>query len=147
MSKNIEKYEIYKIMKVQLKKSLTSGFYYQAIFIEYAILEDRANSVLRHAHLNTENNKGEDLSISRKLNKLKSCKPFSDSSIRKKLPIEFIEEITAWKKQRDDLIHTLAKIKYDDESVRETALCGKELIDKFDNTVKRLNKILDNRYT
>lgn len=145
MSKNIEKFEIYKTMKVQLKKSITSGFYYQAIFIEYAILEDRVNSLLRHAGLNTENNKGEDLSISRKLNKLKSCKPFSDSKMRKRLPIDFIDEITSWKKQRDSLIHELAKIKYDDESVRETALRGKELIDKFDNTVKKINKILDNR--
>lgn len=142
MPKNIEKYEIYKTLKVQLKKSITSGFYYQAIFIEYAILEDRTNSLLRHAKLNTENNKGEDLSISRKLNKLKSCKPFTNSIIRKKLPIDFIEEIVSWKKQRDSLIHELAKIKYDDESVSEVALKGKVLIDKYDNTVKRLNKIL-----
>lgn len=142
MTKNIEKYEIYKTLKVQLKKSITSGFFYQAIFIEYAILEDRTNSLLKHAELNTENNKGEDLSISRKLNKLKSCKPFTNPNIRKKLPIDFIEEIVSWKKQRDSLIHELAKIKYDDESVSEVALKGKELINKYDNTVKRLNKIL-----
>ena len=40
-SKNTEKYETYKKMKADLSKSMKSGFYYEAIFIEYAIMEDR----------------------------------------------------------------------------------------------------------
>ena len=46
---NNDKYEAYKAMKVNLSKAMRSGFYYQAIFIEYAIIEDRTVSLLRHA--------------------------------------------------------------------------------------------------
>ena len=38
MSQNYEKYDIYKAMKISLKKSMSAGFYYEAIFIEYAII-------------------------------------------------------------------------------------------------------------
>lgn len=41
MTTNIEKYEAYKAMKSNLTKAMKAGFYYQAIFIEYAIIEDR----------------------------------------------------------------------------------------------------------
>lgn len=49
MEKNNEKYEAYKAMKMNLNKAMKSGFYYQAIFIEYAIIEDRCLSALKHA--------------------------------------------------------------------------------------------------
>ena len=56
--KNMEKYEVYKSMNENLSKAMRAGFYYQAIFIEYAIIEDRCSSVLRHAgvpyHSDTE---------------------------------------------------------------------------------------------
>ena len=45
MEPNYEKQEIYKSIKANLKKAMTSGFYYQAIFIEYAIVEDRCSYV------------------------------------------------------------------------------------------------------
>ncbi len=36
--KNMQKYEIYKTMHGKLKRALNAGFYYEAIFLEYAIL-------------------------------------------------------------------------------------------------------------
>ena len=46
-----EKYFNYKNNFDRLKASLEHQFYLEAIFIEYAILEDRTESVLHHAGL------------------------------------------------------------------------------------------------
>lgn len=48
--KNMEKYQAYKSMNENLSKAMRSEFYYQAIFIEYAIIEDRCTSAL-NAHV------------------------------------------------------------------------------------------------
>ena len=46
---NMQKYENYKEQMGRLKRALNSHFYLEAIFIEYAIMEDRLESGLRHA--------------------------------------------------------------------------------------------------
>lgn len=46
---NSQKHENYREQFVRLKKALSSGFYLEAIFIEYTIIEDRTESILRHA--------------------------------------------------------------------------------------------------
>ena len=49
LSDNLQKHENYREQFVRLKKALTSKFYLEAIFIEYSIIEDRTESILRHA--------------------------------------------------------------------------------------------------
>jgi hypothetical protein len=46
---NAQKHENYREQFVRLKKALLSKFYLEAIFIEYTIIEDRTESILRHA--------------------------------------------------------------------------------------------------
>ena len=46
---NMQKYANYKEQMGRLNKALTSRFFLEAIFIEYAIMEDRLESVLRHS--------------------------------------------------------------------------------------------------
>ena len=43
------KYENYREQCKRLKSALNSGFNLEAMFIEYAIMEDRTDSILRHA--------------------------------------------------------------------------------------------------
>ena len=43
------KYENYKEQMKRLKAAMANRFYLEAIFIEYAILEDRLESALRHS--------------------------------------------------------------------------------------------------
>ena len=43
---NVQKYETYKSMHGSLSKALKNEFYYEAIFIEYASLEERLTSAL-----------------------------------------------------------------------------------------------------
>ena len=51
----------------KLKKSVNNEFYYESIFIEYAILEDRTESLLRHAKLKTTDNEGKNYTLAKKL--------------------------------------------------------------------------------
>ena len=46
---NMQKYENYRVQIGRLKKALKEHFYLEAIFIEYAIMEDRLEAILRHA--------------------------------------------------------------------------------------------------
>ena len=68
MDARIRKFENYKHMKASLKRAMNEEFYYQAIFIEYAIIEDRTASVLRHAGVKSIDNRGWELKLSAKLN-------------------------------------------------------------------------------
>ena len=44
----------YADLMLKLKKSINNEFYYESIFIEYAIFEDRTESLLRHAKYKTK---------------------------------------------------------------------------------------------
>ena len=142
-SKNIEKYETYKKMKSDLSKSMKAGFYYEAIFIEYAIMEDRCLSVLKHSGVKYVDNRGWELKLSAKLNKLKSHSAFSNPYIRKRITLEMIGDIEIWKRDRDVLIHNLAKIPYDHEQVKQIAERGQLLTYLLDNKVRSVNRYCD----
>lgn len=49
ISSNQQKYENYREQMSRLSKAMKAEFYLEAIFIEYAIMEDRLESALRHA--------------------------------------------------------------------------------------------------
>ena len=142
---NSSKHNIYKAMKSNLSKAMKAGFYYQAIFIEYAIMEDRCSSVLRHADVKYHDSYGKEIKLSQKLNKLYSHSVFSDKYIRKRLPLTLIDEIRAWKKDRDGLIHDLANIPFDYQGVKTIAESGKEFVRKLENSVRSINTYLDKR--
>lgn len=48
-SDNLLKYGNYTEQMGQLRKAMGSGFYLEAICIEYNVIEDRTESILRHA--------------------------------------------------------------------------------------------------
>lgn len=75
---NTQKYETYKSIHESLSKALKYGFYYEAIFLEYAVVEDRLASVLKYAGIPYIDKNGQDVSISKKLNLIESRKELSD---------------------------------------------------------------------
>ena len=143
MDKNIEKYEAYKAMKTNLNKAMKSGFYYQAIFIEYAIIEDRCLSVLKHAGVKYLDSKGHEISLKEKLRKMKGNPAFLTDYVRKRITSELIDEIETWKTDRNQLVHALAKIPYNNDSIREVAERGQTLINTLDNKVRSANRFFD----
>lgn len=126
-------------MNENLSKAMRAEFYYQAIFIEYAIIEDRCSSVLRHAGVKYQDSKGHEIKLAQKLAKMRDNPAFHVPYVRQRITLELLEEITDWKRQRDQLIHALAKIPYDHESVKITAITGQELIRKLSSKVRSVN--------
>ena len=141
----MEKYEVYRSMNENLSKAMRAGFYYQAIFIEYAIIEDRCLSALRHAGVKYLDSKGHEIKLSQKLTKLCDNPAFHIPYIRQRITLELLEEITEWKRERDKLIHALAKIPYDHDSVQEIATRGQELVRVLSNKVKSVNNYYTKR--
>jgi hypothetical protein len=137
--KNMEKYQVYKTMNANLSKAMRSEFYYQAIFIEYAIIEDRCSSVLRHAGVPYLNKNGQDISISQKLRQMRENPAFHIPYVRQRISLELIGDLYTWKKERDALIHHMAKIPYDHESIKATAIAGQELVKMLSNKVRSVN--------
>ena len=141
--KNTEKYKVYKAMKSNLTKAMKAGFYYQAIFIEYAVIEDRCRSVLKHAGVKYLESNGTELKLSRKLNKMRSNSAFTNSFVRKRISLELIDSIETWKRDRDRLIHAMARIPYDHGSVKEIAERGLEIVNTLDSRVRSVNRYYD----
>ena len=143
---NIEKKEKYLNLMSRLKRATDNEYYYEAIFIEYAILEDRTESLLKHAGKKFQENNGNPFKISKKLNKLKSEKEFQTSYIRKHLTEELIEKIYEWKIQRDKLMHNIINLQYKNDEIKMLALNGECLVKKFNSKSQLVNKYLDNQY-
>jgi hypothetical protein len=138
-----EKYENYKVLKVKLKKALAAEFFYEAIFIEYAILEDRTESALIHAGVKHLNSKGNPAKLTDKINKMRSNPAFTQSYVRKRISFELLDDIIEWKRKRDTLIHALAKQSYDAGNLRDMANEGNELVKKLDNKARSTNRYFD----
>ena len=116
-----EKQTQYAILMNKLKKATYNEFYYEAIFIEYAIFEDRTESILKHANIDCINNKGYSLKLSEKLNKIKSRKEFQDEYIKKHITQELIDFL------------------------KNIALDGECLVKRFASKSQLVNKYLDKK--
>lgn len=134
--------------KVQLKKALQSGFYFEAIFIEYAIMEDRTESILRHAgSISLTNKQGRPLSLSQKVNKIRGCKPFEEKRIRRHLSLELLARLDEWREKRNELVHVLMKSQADYSELKPIAEAGKEIVRLLENAARQVNKYFDSRPT
>lgn len=141
---NVQKYEIYKSIHESLSKSLKYGFYYEAIFLEYAILEDRLAAVLKYAEIPYMDKNGHDVSISKKLNLIETRKELAEKFYKDRLTPELILECRTWIDMRNQLIHHMENLPYDNEQVQKVAVEGNELVRKVKNktasVVNRLKK-------
>ena len=128
----------------KLKKSVNNEFYYEAIFIEYAILEDRTESILKHANISTVDSSGLPLTLNAKLGKIQKSKFYRYPYVRKHLTIDLFNSIYNWKNNRNKLIHDLIKSDYSNEKIKNVALIGYDLIKKINNKSTLINKYNDN---
>ena len=142
--KNMGKYEIYKSMHKNLTKAMRNGFYYEAIFIEYAILEDRFAAVLKYAGLKCVDDKGRDFAITKKIGMIENRQCFDNKFVRDRLSLKLLGDARNWLKERNELIHHLATMPYDSEHVRKIAEDGNELVriisNKSRSVINRLKK-------
>ena len=84
---NVQKYENYREQFIRLDKALKAGFNLEAIFIEYAILEDRASSILRYENNSIKPRGNRPPSIDAKLRKIKAI-----AREKKSLPNKYFQD-------------------------------------------------------
>ena len=122
---NMQKYGNYKEQTGRLKKAMDNHFLLEALFIEYAIMEDRCESILRHSNaFNPERHK----TINGKLNRITELARYKKSLIRKYISDELIEEIKGWKEERNRLIHALMKQSLTSEELEQIAAQGQQIV-------------------
>lgn len=126
---NCLKHENYKEQNIRLSRALKNRFYLEAIFIEYSMLEDRTESILRY----TGNfPKGDDfVSINRKIHLIEKLIENKTALIRHYFGAELISSLKGWKEKRNAMIHALIKRNITTEDLENIALEGEFLAKKM----------------
>ena len=142
------KYENYREQFKRLNSALRSGFNLEAMFIEYAIMEDRTESILRHAdkwdaYLN--HRKGRNPTIDSKVRYIQKLAEQKNTLPNKYFSDDLLERILVWKEDRNRLIHALLKQQLGHNEVSELAAQGKLLVDELRKRAGNYNRAMDRR--
>ena len=142
---NQKKYNLYKKMLANLNASINNEFFLQAVFIEYAILEDRCNSIIRvllgEKPLESKSMQG--CGIDKKINKIKNYvhNNTKDAWIKKFLNDDLLDRVLSWKNQRNKMVHSLM-VQFDSEDIQtelmELAIAGRNIAKEFKNTAIKI---------
>ena len=147
-AENQLKYENYKEQIRRLNSALAHGFNLEAMFIEYAIMEDRTESILRHAdkwdaYMKKQN--GRDPTINSKVKYIQKLAAFQNDLLHRYFSDDLLDQILIWKDQRNRLIHALLKQQFEHNEVRELAAQGKQLVDELRKRAGNYNRAIDRR--
>lgn len=143
---NQQKYENYTEQLKRLNKALANGFNLEAMFIEYAIMEDRTESILRHADLwdaYMEKQKGRGPTINSKIKYIQSCARSDNKMLSKYFSDDFLEQVLAWKEERNRLIHALLKQQFDHNEISALASSGNTLVKTLKSRAGNFNRAAD----
>ncbi len=140
---NMQKYENYREQMGRLKKALSSGFYLEAVFIEYAILEDRLESILRHSGRWKEPREGVHRSIQWKKNQVAKMAEEKGSLAARYFSDDTLDRIIVWKDKRNSLIHALMNQSVHTEELKELAEQGQVLVRELSNRGRNLARALE----
>ena len=128
---NQKKYENYKEQFQRLNKALANGFNLEAMFIEYAIMEDRTESILHHAELwdaYIKSRKGREPTINSKVQYIQKRAENKKDLLHRYFCDDLLERVLAWKEERNRLIHALLKQQLEHNEISELAAKGNELV-------------------
>lgn len=128
---NQQKYENYREQFQRLNKALANGFNLEAMFIEYAIMEDRTESILHHAELwdaYIKSRKGREPTINSKVQYIQKRAENKKDLLHRYFSDDLLERVLAWKEERNRLIHALLKQQLEHNEISELAAKGNELV-------------------
>lgn len=140
---NMQKYENYREQMKRLKKALNGGFYLEAIFIEYAVMEDRLESALRHAGKWKEPKPGKFISLQDKKNQIAKMAEQKNSIAQKYFSGDILSMVIQWKNDRNTLIHELLKQSIHTAELKELTERGQFLVKELSNKVRLHNQALE----
>ncbi len=143
------KYENYREQFKRLNSALRSGFNLEAMFIEYAIMEDRTESVLHHAgkwetYLKKRGRNGTTLN-SKIVYIQKQMESNRNDLLNRYFSNDLLDRILVWKEDRNRLIHALLKQQLGHNEVSKLTAQGKLLVDELRKRAGNYNRAMDRR--
>ena len=146
MPDNQQKYLNYKEQFLRLNRAIANGFNLEAMFIAYSIMEDRSESVLKHAgkyekYLEKRGNRNP--SIESKLNEILKCRSNRKDLMYRYFSDDLLDKILAWKEERNRMVHALLKQELTSEELEILALQGKEYARQFCNRATNYRRALE----
>ncbi len=139
---NLQKYANYKEQMGRLKRAMEQRFYLEAVFIEYAIMEDRLESALRHSG-KWDPKPGRFVSIETKIKKLAKAAEEKKNPAHKYFAPELTDALLNWKEQRNRMIHALMAQKLHTEDLLTLAEDGRTLIKTLSSKTKSYNRKME----
>lgn len=140
---NEEKRKVYSVLKTKLKIALQQEFYLEALLLEYAIMEDRLTSILRHSGISYLQSNGEEIGIKKKLDKISNAIRSKRPPIYKKVQQDLIDEIMEWKGTRNDLVHKSCQRMFNSVEVKECAIAGNDLVRRLTNVARVVKNVAE----
>ena len=150
MTDNQQKYLNYKEQFKRLNRAIASGFNLEAMFIPYSIMEDRSESVLKHAgkyekYLKKRGNRNP--SIESKIKEILKCRSNRKDLMYRYFSDELLDNILDWKDERNRMVHALLKQELTSEELENLALQGKEYARQFCNRATNYRRALERTQT
>ncbi len=145
-TENQLKYENYREQFKRLNSALHNGFNLEALFIEYAIMEDRTESILRHAdkwEAYLKSRKGREPNIDSKIKYIQKLAENRKDLLHRYYSDEMLSDILTWKEDRNRLIHALLKQQLEHNEISALAEQGKQLADELRKRSGNYNRAID----
>ena len=148
MTENQQKYLNYKEQFKRLNHAIANGFHLEAMFIAYAIIEDRSESVLRHAgkydayvrKLESQNRRP---GLDSKIKEILKCRSNRKDLMYRYFSDDLLDTILVWKEERNRMVHALLKQTLTSEDLLDLALQGKSHARLFSNRVTAYRRALE----
>lgn len=142
---NMQKYHNYRTQFTRLNKALKEEFYLEAIFIAYAIIEDRTESILRHTgkwEAYEKSRRGRAVTLDSKIRYIQKIAEEKNTLANRHLADGTLQRIWEWKEDRNRMIHALMKQSLTDGELAALADTGKELACNLRTKVNNLNRAI-----
>lgn len=141
-----QKYENYKTQFQRLTKALLNDFNLEAIFIEYAIMEDRTEAILRHAdqwEAYLKKCGKRQPNIGTKITHIQKCAENKKAVLHRYFADDLLDKMLDWKNERNRLIHALLKQKLEHGEIKALAEQGYELVTELRNRAGNFNRAIE----
>ena len=119
----MQKYSNYKGQMSRLKRAMDHEFLLEALFIEYAIVEDRCESLLLHSGKKVNPR----ATLSQKLKEIGKLSNKPDCCMNRYVTPKLIDEISEWSFKRNDFIHHLMTQRFSKEELEQIVLDGRDI--------------------
>lgn len=140
---NMEMYQNYKTQFERLKLAMENHFYLEAIFIEYAIMEDRTRAILGYeGNEIIKKSEREHIGIAKKVRKIINISQ-PGSVIGTYFSDDLMNQLLVWINQRNGYIHALMRKITTTEGLRDFAERGGKLCRELSNRATAYRRMVE----